>query len=59
MDTGKEGELPLRERAVGICEALPGDGPAESRLGLVGDTVLGVCCRLPDQEEVVDDAFFG
>lgn len=35
-----------------------GDGPAESRLGLVDDTVLGVCCRLLDQAEVVDDAFF-
>lgn len=34
------------------------DGPAESRLGLVGDVVLGVCCRLPDQEEVVGDVFF-
>lgn len=33
------------------------DGPAESRQGLVGDTVLGVCCRLPDEEEVVDDTF--
>lgn len=33
------------------------DGPGESRLGLVDDVVLGVCCRLLDQEEV-DDAFF-
>lgn len=33
------------------------DGPAESRLGLVDDIVLGVCCRLLDQEEI-DDAFF-
>lgn len=34
------------------------DGPVESRLGLVVDIVLGVCCKLPGQEEVVDDAFF-
>lgn len=33
------------------------DGPAESSLGLVDDIVLGVCCRLLDQDEVVD-AFF-
>lgn len=34
------------------------DGPAESRFGLVGSIVLGVCCRLADWEEVVGDAFF-
>lgn len=33
------------------------DGQVESRLGLVGDIVLSVCCRLPDQEELVDNAF--
>lgn len=34
------------------------DGPSESRLGLVDDIVLGVCCRLLDEDEVVDDGFF-
>lgn len=49
---------PLRRKAAGIYEVLLWDGPAESRLGLVDDIVLGVCCRLLDQDEVLDDAFF-
>ena len=59
---GRQGQgvaLHVREQQgyVKLCLGMD-DGPAESRLGLVGDLVLGVCCRLPDQEEVVDDAFF-
>jgi len=51
--------LHVRERQgyVELCLGM-GDGPAESSLGLEGDVVLGVCCRLPDQEEVVDGVFF-
>lgn len=52
------GSCPLDERAAGIREVLLWDGPAESRLGLVDDIVLGVCFRQLDQGELLDDAFF-